>query len=58
MNSQKVCRWAAMTPGVRRIPAPMVLPIVTAMPKPTPRTTSSCPREIVVVEGVAVSMAR
>ena len=31
----------ATSPGVRRIPAPMMLPMVTANPKPTPRTVRS-----------------
>src|SRR5437762_4219530 len=34
----------AITPGVRRMPEPIVLPMMTARPKATPSTRSSEPR--------------
>src|SRR5665213_470825 len=34
----------AISPGVRTIPAPIVLPIATAMPKPTPSVVIRRPR--------------
>src|SRR5438045_2082626 len=34
----------AITPGVRRMPEPIVLPMMTAKPKATPNTRSSEPR--------------
>src|ERR1051325_818916 len=37
-KGQKVGSCAAMSPGVRRMPAPMTLPMVTARPKVRPRT--------------------
>src|SRR5688500_7586099 len=45
MYSHGSGRRAATSPGVRRIPMPIVFPIVTASPKPTPRTARSRPRE-------------
>src|SRR5215472_17003352 len=36
-------RYVAISPGVRRIPAPMVPPIPIARPKARPRTRSSLP---------------
>src|SRR5579863_3531313 len=39
-------RTAAMVPGVRTIPAEMVLPTATAMPKPMPRIWRSLPRSL------------
>src|SRR5882724_10225496 len=44
---QVVGRYFAISPGVRRIPAPMVLPMMTARPKPTPKMRSRVPREAV-----------
>src|SRR5438067_8945613 len=43
MNKVGVGSCLATSPGVRRIPMPIVPPIVTANPKPTPRTRSSPP---------------
>src|SRR6266550_2082333 len=43
MNKVGVGSCDATSPGVRRIPIPMVPPIVTANPKPTPRTRSRPP---------------
>jgi hypothetical protein len=37
-KGQNVGSCAAMSPGVRRMPAPMMLPTVTARPKVRPRT--------------------
>src|SRR5207302_2417083 len=34
----------AISPGVRRIPEPIVFPMMTARPKPTPSTRSKDPR--------------
>ena len=42
-----------MSPGVRTIPAAMVLPTAAAMPNHIPRTCKSQPRLRSVVEGVA-----
>jgi hypothetical protein len=42
---------AATSPGVRRIPIIIVLPMITAMPKETPNTWSSFPRLISVTSG-------
>ena len=36
--------WAATRPGVRRMPTPIVLPTMTARPKPTPRMRSEAAR--------------
>src|SRR2546423_9638115 len=41
MNNQKVGRWTAMSPGVRRMPAAIVFPMITARPKVRPRIFSS-----------------
>src|SRR5437660_8378950 len=41
MNGQKVGSCEAMSPGVRKMPAPMMLPTVTARPKVRPRTVRS-----------------
>src|SRR5262249_5824993 len=37
------CSCSATRPGVRRIPTPIVPPILTAKPKPTPRTRRRLP---------------
>src|SRR4051812_35398699 len=39
------CSGPATRPGARRIPTPIVLPMLTARPKPTPRIRRSRPRE-------------
>src|SRR5947207_2320856 len=44
MNRVGVGSCDATSPGVRRIPMPIVPPIVTANPKPTPRTRRREPR--------------
>src|SRR5262245_25817300 len=36
-------RWLATSPGVRRIPTPIVLPTITASPKPSPSSRRSWP---------------
>src|SRR6185437_9485220 len=41
MKSHGSGRSVAISPGVRRIPAPIVLPIVTASPNDSPRTRNS-----------------
>src|SRR5687767_2584103 len=41
MNSAEVGRYSAIWPGVRRMPAPIVLPTATATPKATPNSCSS-----------------
>ena len=43
MTSAELCRRAAISPGVRRIPTLIVFPTTTATPKPTPRMRSRCP---------------
>ncbi|MEA2343852.1 MAG: hypothetical protein QOF63_2021, partial [Thermoanaerobaculia bacterium] len=43
-NGQKVGSCAAMSPGVRTMPAPIMFPTVTARPNVTPRTVSSFAR--------------
>src|SRR3954453_4691400 len=43
-NGQRVGSCAAMSPGVRRMPAPIMFPTVTARPNVTPRTVSSFAR--------------
>src|ERR1700732_4864442 len=45
-KNQGFGRSFAMTPGVRTIPAAMVLPTAAAMPNHTPRTCNSFPEEI------------
>src|ERR1700722_102738 len=45
-KNQGFGRSFAMTPGVRTIPAAMVLPTAAAMPNHTPRTRKSFPPEI------------
>src|ERR671932_2602288 len=44
MNSQAFGRRPATSPGVRRMPMPMVMPTVTAIPNTTPSTRSRGPR--------------
>src|SRR3954453_7973777 len=43
-NGQKGGSCAAMSPGGRRMPGPIMLPSVTARPNVTPRTVSSFAR--------------
>src|SRR6202166_2939641 len=45
-KNQGFGRSLAMTPGVRTIPAAMVLPTAAAMPNHTPRTCNNFPGEI------------
>src|ERR1700687_1140287 len=45
-NRGTLGRTAAIVPGVRTMPAEMVLPTATAIPKPTPRICSSLPRSL------------
>src|ERR1700719_4165692 len=45
-KNQGFGRICAMTPGVRTIPAAMVLPTAAAMPNHTPRTCNNFPVEI------------
>src|SRR5437764_8631338 len=54
-KTQTEGRYFAISPGVRRIPAPMVFPMMTASPKPTPRMRSREPREAVSSFGFRVS---
>src|SRR5437870_2816046 len=46
MKSFGVGSCAATSPGVRRMPMPIVPPIVTASPKPTPSTRSNAPFDL------------
>src|SRR5580700_11302467 len=54
MNIQAFGSILAMSPGVRTIPAPMELPIATAMPNHMPSTWSSFPWPLVALAGVAL----
>ncbi len=36
-------RCPAISPGVRKMPVPIVVPTITAIPNPTPRIRSRCP---------------
>jgi hypothetical protein len=47
MNSGIEGTRAAISPGVRRMPMPIVLPTSTARPKATPRTCSNRPGDVV-----------
>src|SRR6202161_346087 len=47
-KNQGFGRIFAITPGVRTIPAAMVLPTAAAMPNHTPRTCNNFPGEILV----------
>src|SRR5205823_705474 len=38
-----LCRWSATSPGVRRMPTPIVLPTMTASPKASPSRRRRCP---------------
>ena len=43
-NSPRCGSCSAISPGARRMPAPIVLPTATATPKPTPSTCNKRPR--------------
>src|SRR3954451_2782845 len=57
MKSAGCGSWAATSPGVRRMPIRMVLPISTAIPNDTPRTRCSLPRPVAAA-GPAPSTVR
>src|ERR1700722_7439655 len=43
ITSPEFCRRDAISPGVRKMPTPIVFPMITAIPKLTPRMRSRCP---------------
>src|SRR5712692_4876109 len=54
MNNHPLGNCWAIEPGVLTMPAPIVFPIITASPNPTPRTRSKRPR-LADLTGVASS---
>src|SRR5437588_2999481 len=52
------CSCSATRPGVRRIPTPTVPPILTARPKPTPKTRRSRPDVSDTIAVLSVSVLR
>src|SRR5215813_15367369 len=56
--SNGTCSCCATKPGVRRMPTPIVPPILTAKPKPTPKTRRSRPDVSDTIAVLSVSVLR